>query len=117
MSTQLVSRESDTPALNTSALPMVLLAIATAWLTAVVSLSSLGYYTAYRQLVAPLLLPPILTFVVAFAAIPTLRAWALRFDTKMLVTAQLARVGGVALSRRLRRRFTERQVGDLGRRD
>jgi len=55
-----------------------------------------GFFSEYSRFISLFTVTPLIIFSVTFAVSPRVRAWALAFDTRTLVSFQAIRVGGIA---------------------
>jgi hypothetical protein len=96
MGTPYASSHFDAAASNDAATTKTLLAIAIVWLAAALALSASGFLLEYPRILGLFVVIPTIAFVIAFAVLPRLRAWAFALDPTTLVFAQLFRVAGGA---------------------
>jgi len=96
MTTQLTTTYLPVDRPPTLAVSRTMWGIAIVWFGMAVALAATGHLAEYSRFIGPFaVLSPIL-FVLAFVVSSRVRAWALAFDVRTLVTAQALRIGGVA---------------------
>lgn len=86
----------DAHATTDGAINRSMLAIAFTWLCVDVGLGISGFFSAHERFIGLFALAPVILFIGAFAVSPVLRNWALTFEMRTLVTAQVVRMGGIA---------------------
>jgi len=75
---------------------VAMLSLAVVWFALGAALGFSGFFAEHTRIIFVVVLAPILVFVVAFAALPGLRNWALGLDIRALVFFQAVRLGGIA---------------------
>jgi hypothetical protein len=93
-STLAASSYPDAQAMTDSTVTGTLWGIAIAWFVVALAAGASGFTDEYKRFVGPLVIVPLAVFATAFSVSARLRAWALTFDPKMLVSFQALRIGG-----------------------
>jgi hypothetical protein len=88
--------ESVAPQRTTSRMSQTMLTIAIAWFAVSAALGLSGFFSEYSRFIILFVVTPLVVFGAAFAVSRGVRAWALAFDTRTLVSFQTVRVAGIA---------------------
>ena len=84
------------PQRTTLRVSQTMMVIAIVWFAAAFALGLSGFLSTYSRFNGLFVVVPPMLFVLAFASLPSVRAWALAFDIRTLVMFQILRVGGIA---------------------